>query len=800
MKRIATLTGSLLVALAGTAGAQQRAPASINDRVRALVQAGDDAAAREKALEALDTYPLANLTSFPSYAERQGPAAKEAVRRWLPHRAWVGNLNGTVGDARRKEIELLGPDAKREPDGFARAVEGLLDRPDAATRVLALRLLKGLPLRNPEKLLPFLEGEDRPLRRLASEALLGRAGPDVADRVLASFLSGGPDSDAAVGRLLASIGGPAAVPALLELADAQPARAPAALRIVGAIGDASAEPGLLARLEKSGSPDATRAALDALALVGTTSAIAPIRKVRDADPSVRASAHQALLALRDPALAREIVDNLRTGRADLRAVGGELTRLGARDAVPHLVETVGGRIKIEERNRILESLGHLGGPSEVERILPYLEDERHVEAAAAALYDLGDPRAAGPLARALRMAKHRSIVGRALLALPPPLEGTEEALLEILEDPDGHSSYEDALRVAARVRSAKIKEKVLLHIPTRGWAHTSVWEALPMLQPEDRATLLQLRPEAKPAVTPAVQLALAATGDAEALKALILQASSQRFSLRHPYDRERLLEFPGLAAAIEEGFKSNPGWIEGAEWLAHHGNRAGAALLRDQLKTQPDKDPVLIARALLRLNDPEARDALLEHYERNAPGELPLGGGAAERAFARSLEDAAAARLRHALASASPVRAPLRLLAHRADPAAVAYFRSQLYAAWFGSEEIHVASAFAEAGAVSLRPDFLRMLRSTHPSRRIAGARSLGLLGDRTAIPLLVPYLDDLQSVDLGTARRQESTPRAFSSVSEAAADAIERLAGREFPGPRAKRIEAIRAWAAEQR
>jgi HEAT repeat protein len=289
------------------------------------------------------------------------------------------------------------------------------------------------------------------------------------------------------------------------------------------------------------------------------------------------------------------------------------------------------------------------------------------------------------------------------------------------------------------------------------------------------------------------QLALAATGDADALRTIVGYAASKRFSLRHPYDRDRMLELPGLGEAVEEAFKTNSGWLEGAEWLALHGNRAGATLLRDHLKTQVGREQASVARALLRLNDPDAREALLAYYERHDPWETPLGGSAEERAFARTLDEAGASRLRDAVVYPSSLRAPLRLLAHRADPTALAFFRSQIRSTTYQTDDLALGLALAGAGATSLRPDFLRMIRSTNASRRIAGAHSLAALGDRNAVLDLVPLLDDLQSDPV--VRRAEGIRRGFSSVSEAAAGAIERLAGREFPGSRANRIEAIRAW-----
>ena len=805
MRRIATLSSSLLLALAGLAAAQQRAPVNHQELLRALAAAGDDAAAREKALRSMDEQPMVSLSTFRLLAQREGPTAREAVRRWLPHPACASLAQGTIGEARRRELELLGPDAKREPGGFARAVQGLLERDDAPTRTTALRLLKIVPAPLPEKLLPFLSHKDPAVARAAAEALRGVARPEMKPEILKAFRASDPSLDPVLAPLVAGAAGPGDVPELLGILKADPRRERAILDVVRTAGDAAAEPALLELLEGLGNRN-PQLLLDALSLLGTSASLAPLRKYRDGLPQEdarREACRQALLALRDPALAREIL----AGPVEFRTASGELARLGDRGIVPDLAARLRGKLKVEERNRLLELLGLMGGPGEVDLIAGWLEDARHADSAAIALLYIGDSRAAAPLARALRMAEARSTVARALLYLPPSFEGAEEPLLEILDDPDGHSSFDDALRVAARVRSPRLKEKVLSIVAdsrsgfsSRVW--TSAWAILPMLGPQDREPLLKAKSAAKAPSNLLLLLALAATGDEDSLKSLLDQASKQRLSLRHPLEPGRLLELPGMAPAVEEAFKASPGWLEGAEWLAHHDSASGAELLRQQIHRQGGREFTQSARALLRLRDPAGVEAYVSAYESGAGPPDPRAEEEEAATMLVLLDEAALARLRELVALPFPNPAAVRLLALRGDPALETLLRSGLRPSPAGmayaSLEEPAALPLARTGAKSLAPDFLRMLRASNPRRRILGARCLAALGDRAAIHALVPLLDDLQA-EIPTFRRSEPVPPA-PRVSDAAADAIEKLAGRPFEKAPGRRAQALKDWYARER
>ncbi len=800
MRRTATLFASLFLLAPAAAPAQQR-PVNLQQLLRALVAAGDDPAALEKALEALDAQPLVSLASLHSTAAQEGAVAREAVRRRLPHLAWMGVMGGTLGEARRRETELLGKDAKRRLGDFASAVQDLLSRGDPPARLLALRLLRTALAPRPGEILPLLADKDPAVARAAAEALRRVARPEMKAGILDAFRSADPASAAALAPLAASVAGPEDAPALLELLKADPSRQRPVLEVVRSTADERAEPALLALLAEAGGRD-PRPLLEALQLVGTAASIGPVRKLRDTLPAGdpgREACRQALLALRDPGLAAEIP----AGREEVRSAAGDLARLGAVDAAPAIAERLRGRLKVEERNRLIELLGALGGPDAFDRIVPYLDDERHADAAALGLLLLGDPRAAVPLARALRTAGPRSAVARALLHLPPSAEGVEEPLLEILEDPQGHECVEDAFRVAARTGSPRLKARALAFVAESRVVSSrtsgALWDLLPSLGPADREFLLRAREKSKVRQGALLTLALAATGDPDALRGAIDDLLRRRHPLRHPRDPGRWIELPGLKDAMEEAFRTNPSWVEGAEWLAAHGSRTGAELLLDLARKPGPNRRALSAPALLHLGGPEAIEAYVSFSVNLAWGPVP---DPHEESAARALGEDSVALLRERIALPTLNPAALRLLALRGDPVALAFFRSTLRPSRPGAaqspHEQAAAAAFARAGERSLRPDFLRMLRSSSPRRRVLGARCLGLLGDRSAIHALAPLLDDRQ-IEINPSWHELDLAPIEPRVCDAAADAIEALLVRTFEAAPARRIEALKDWYARE-
>jgi len=111
------------------------------------------------------------------------------------------------------------------------------------------------------------------------------------------------------------------------------------------------------------------------------------------------------------------------------------------------------------------------------------------------------------------------------------------------------------------------------------------------------------------------------------------------------------------------------------------------------------------------------------------------------------------------------------------------------------------AVALAKLRAADMKPTFLRMLRSAAPSKRVLGCRCLGILGDSRSIRDIAPLLDDHERFEEIPARFDlipldgRLTPR----VCDSAADAIEILSRQKFPGARAERIAAIKAWVSKQ-
>src|SRR5207245_2884977 len=156
-------------------------------------------------------------------------------------------------------------------------------------------------------------------------------------------------------------------------------------------------------------------------------------------------------------------------------------------------------------------------------------------AAAAGLAELRDPRAVKPLAEALKTADEAGPFVRALARLP--LAEAEPALLEILDDPEGHEKVLDgAVGLAARLGSAKLKAR-LFEMVTAGessFIHQAemTWAAARLMTSEDLPRLEKGRAPAKDAAGKNAAFLLTALGDPEGTRLFVEYVQSADFPWR----------------------------------------------------------------------------------------------------------------------------------------------------------------------------------------------------------------------------------------------------------------------------
>lgn len=794
---------SVSLAALALLASQQYSDAEARKKLGALGAAREEAALKS-ALESFDAMPLIHMSFLESTAASMGQEVYEAFRRRLPHPAWRMLLvRATVGDARRKEAELLGPDPKARPEDFARAVEKLFDKPDRESRFWALRLFQQVRAPAPEKLAPFLKDPDAELALAAAGALSWTGDPAAEKAVFEAFKAAAPEAAIRMTYSAANAVGAEATPELVKMIEQDPARARAAAVVLQAVGDARAEPALLALVDGAEEKELW-GRLEALSLIGGEATIARLREYAKGLPEGdrrRPWVRRALVRLRAPGIAGELLAGARAGREKLAYLKDELEALGDRSIVPELVRwSRDPKAKADERKAAIELLGAFGGPLDV--LVEHLADERLEEAAARALGELEDPRAARPLAESFKTAEFGHAQGRALLLLPGPLEGIEDPILDVLNDPEGHSFLlSDAVKIAARTGSPRLKEKLLWLLTQEGVLIPREEIALalvPRLAAADRERLVRGRSSKVFGAAEACMVALAGMGDADALQEFVKRAAQGRF--RDPMDvtvnplRRFPVEPPGLVEAVEAQFRANPSWLDGAEFLSFYGKREGLELLKRETATRGWKGE-RAGRALLRLGERSVIPDLLLRYEgfHYDPEE--------EKVLAAALDEEGAARLRlSAWSRRAQVNHPsARILALRGDREMLPFFLRHLRREPVDNEVSNQANdgpfalCLAKAGAPGMKPILLRWLRSTAASRRALAARCLGILEERSAIHAIVPLLDDLGEIrrDPQEEKRAERARR----VREDAVEAIERLSGQKFPGAPAARAAAAREW-----
>jgi len=812
MRRTAALGSSLALAvLVGSSARQAPHERDLGKHLKALA-AAKDGAAREEALKFFDDLPLNRLFVVEAAAAQESAEVQEAFRRWLPHRAWNMVLpRAKIGEARRKEAELVGPEGKRRPEDFAKGVARLLEKDDAESRRLALRLFIQVRPPEPAKLVPFLQSPDDTLALSAVMALSPMGDPAVAREILKTFKSVPPAAAVRMASAVRQAANPDWVPELIELLKSDPERIPATAQVLEGVADSRAESALIGLLDRLKDND-LYGLIRALSFIGGAESVAAIRKYRDALPEGdkrRGWCLDALARLRAAGISREIVSEARAGKIDFPLYDEKLEALGDRSIVPELAAWAKDKsLKLQPRKAVIELIGVLGDGSQVEFLLECLKDERLEDSAARALGALGDPRAARPLANLLKESEFGHAVSRALLHLPAPLKDVDAPLLEILNDPEGHAFVvNDAVRIAVRSASPPLKSK-LMELVTKGGERLygrekTAWEILPLLHPEDRDALAKGRSSANRDARAAATVALASLGDAEAVKEFVKLAANQDVGDRNDFEHNVLMRFPsppqGLLEAVEAAFRANPKWFEGAEFLAHYGRKDGLDLLKEQARGNRSWVAKRAARALLRLGERSAIPEVLRKYEafHSDPEE--------ETILAAALDEESAARLREIAWSHLRSNHPAgRILARRADRAMEPLFRAVVRSGW-GDNEVHeqsndgeMAVALAKLGAAGAKPVFLRWLRSGAASRRALAARCLAILGDRASIHAIAPLLDDLGAIRQTQDDEKRQVP--VTRVRQVAIDAIESLAGVKFSGAPSERVAAAKEWYARER
>ena len=135
------IASSLVLALAALA---QQAPDSriLQTHARALAKEEAEArAAAEAYFDGLSTLYLGFARNVTAY---EAPEVRDAVRRRLPHPFWAGVMEGTIGDVRRRERELLGDPPVWTMAALSKAGQRLLEG-SKAERLAGLRLLARAP-------------------------------------------------------------------------------------------------------------------------------------------------------------------------------------------------------------------------------------------------------------------------------------------------------------------------------------------------------------------------------------------------------------------------------------------------------------------------------------------------------------------------------------------------------------------------------------------------------------------------------------------------------------------------------
>ena len=274
------------------------------------------------------------------------------------------------------------------PGKVAVIARGLDDADVPRRREVIEKLAAMDPERTRGALLKALADPERDVR-LAAGQLLGRHHAKEAVEPIAAWLQASDPAERAVAvGVLGAIGDRAAIPPLTRaLADAEPDVRRGAVRALEEIGGADVVPPIVGRLDDEAAP-VRRAAAEALREVGDERAVVPLLgRLADASREVRVAAIQALGRRGDPKTARTLLRLLDDPLEDVRVAAIEaLGLLRAREAEAPLI---GALAREAEGKAAVLALGRLGGPRAAAEIVKTLGRASMRSAAHEALLLLG---------------------------------------------------------------------------------------------------------------------------------------------------------------------------------------------------------------------------------------------------------------------------------------------------------------------------------------------------------------------------------------------------------------------------
>lgn len=318
-----------------------------------------------------------------------------------------------------------------------------------AARVLILLLLLCLPALGARAqepgIVPFeaavqaLQAEDAATRAAAARELAFQGRPEAVAHLLAALARPEPDPWVRkdIYAALGALGEATALPALLACLDSEEraelvAECAAAL---GALGEATAVPRLVELLQDPLAALVVRLrTLDALAAFRDPAAQAALLAMLGApDRGLRLHAILALAQQGDAAAIAPLLDHLEatSDAVERAATVLALGRLGAAEAVPRIARLLGAGEPPEVREAAAQALGLIGGGEAVATLIALLTDPdlRLQRLAIQGLAALGDPVAAGPLVARFATGLYGFLAASEATLLAPAAGWTEELQL-----------------------------------------------------------------------------------------------------------------------------------------------------------------------------------------------------------------------------------------------------------------------------------------------------------------------------------------------------------------------------------
>jgi HEAT repeat protein len=813
-----------LAALVLLTGQDDDVRARIPEILQRLSQ--DDVVSRSAARRDLFALPLRFVPDVIAAGAKVEDAEQRAVLSEVRALApWATLLAGTIGEARATLLKLqdrrdpawtaslkrfLGGLSGRPPAQVVPALEALLASPHEGTRCLALAGLVRFPPPRAAPFLPLLR--DPAVADEAAEVIVATGDLSVVPAVLELFLAGKEGSSAAaailnelgpgdaVDRLLAAAkrdenladdaleilarAGPAAEPALLELFGVEHVDKDDLILALRKVGGPASIPAVRKYYETEDDPDERD---ESLFLLGDSQW--PLERLAQArkDPGILPDLYPLRLASRGgPALRDPLVDWLREPR-----------------------------VKVSVRNALFPILGAAAREEDLPLFVAALKDPRLREMAAEALDLIGSPAPAAAVMDAFKRSRDPERLHRVLLGMPA--ETLEEDLLEVLADPDGYSDDRHrmtAVTLAARRPTPRLKDALLARLTDPRTARDeSAGAAIELLcsrmGKDDLPRLAPLRVHAEARVRAAGHLLALRAGDLAAAPALAALLPDGRATISTPAGS---LDFLALGApagrpwtdAVLAEWRRKPDWNEAACWLATRDVREVHPRLRALLSLRTERERLPAEWALASTGDPEALERitlriLSRQLNTQPDGDAEVLAAAAGRE--RRARILAAARAPSGRGSNEHV---LRTAARMAIPEGVPLYRAAFRADqsdedWEEDEDevtFRCIDAVVKLRATEAIPDLRRLLRSRQPFNRARAALALAELGDRDAVRLLVPLIEDPFEARNGDNRDDDENFTPIRRVWHAALEALEKLGRTTFEGgSTAARRASARVW-----